>query len=154
MTSGDAADGLATGTKRMMSGLENIEIFQDWMQAHLEQDVDKMLSFVSDDIVLRRSSSGFVPRRGKDEVRSHWMAVFASFPDLREEIIDVTGEGDTLIAEALLSGTMRGPIGNSQPTGARFRIRGAFRIDFRDGLIRSVMSYWDTADMSKQLGLS
>ena len=154
MTSGDAADGLATGTKRMMSGLENIEIFQDWMQAHLEQDVDKMLSFVSDDIVIRRSSSGFVPRRGKDEVRSHWMAVFASFPDLREEIIDVTGEGDTLIAEALLSGTMRGPIGNSQPTGARFRIRGAFRIDFRDGLIRSVMSYWDTADMSKQLGLS
>ena len=138
----------------MTSSLENVEIFQNWMEAHLEQDVDKMLSFVTDDIVIRRSSSGFLPRRGKDEVRSHWMAVFASFPDLREEIIDVTAEGDTLVAEALLSGTMRGPIGNSQPTGAGFRVRGAFRIDFRDGLIRSVTSYWDTADMNKQLGLS
>lgn len=137
-----------------MGSLENIKIFQNWIEAHLQQDVDRMLGFVTDDIVIRRSGSDFVPRRGKEEVRSHWLAVFASFPDLREEIIDVTARGDTLIAEALLSGTMHGAIGNRQPTGARFEVRGAFRIDFRDGLIRSVMSYWDTADMTRQLGLS
>ena len=133
---------------------KNIAIFALWMQAHLERDVDKMLSFVTDDIVIRRSGSDFAPRRGKEEVRSHWLDVFASFPDLREDIIDTTSEGDRLIAEMLLSGTMEGPVGSHQPTGAGFRIRGAFRIDFRDGLIRSVRSYWDTADMKRQLGLS
>ena len=137
-----------------MSSPENIEIFEHWMEAHEERDVDRMLGFVTEDIVIRRSSSDFAPRRGKEEVRCHWLAVFASFPDLREDIIDVTAEGDTLIAEALLSGTMEGPIGNRQPTGAGFRVRGAFRIDFRGGLIRSVLSYWDTADMTRQLGLS
>ena len=142
------------GRTRAMSSTENIEIFERWMEAHQERDVDKMLGFVTDDIVIRRASSDFAPRTGKEEVRDHWLAVFASFPDLREDIIDVTAEGDTLIAEASLSGTMEGPIGNRQPTGAGFRVQGAFRIDFRDGLIRSMLSYWDTADMTRQLGLS
>ncbi len=137
-----------------MEATENIDVFERWMKAHRERDVDKMLTFVTDDIVLRRSGSDFAPRTGKEEVRDHWSAVFASFPDLREDIIDVTAEGDRLFAEATLSGTMEGSIGDWQPTGASFRTQGAFRIDFRDGLIRSVLSYWDTADMTRQLGLS
>ncbi len=149
----DAGD-LRRRHDRAMSSTGNLDVFDRWMEAHEERDVDRMLEFVTDDIEIRRSSSDFAARRGKREVRCHWTAVFASFPDLREDVIDVTAEGDTLFAEALLSGTMEGPIGDHPPTGAVFRVRGAFRIDFRDGLIRSVTSYWDTADMARQLGLS
>ena len=138
----------------MSSTEKNVAAFEHRIEAHRERDVEKTLGFVADDIVIRRSGSDFAPRRGKEEVRCHRLEVIASFPDLREDIIDVTAEGDRLIAEALLSGTMEGPIENRQPTGAVFRVRGAFRIDFTDGLIRSVQSYWDTADMKRQLGLS
>lgn len=57
------------------------------MEAHQERYVDKMLSFVTDDTVLRRAGSDFTPRNGKEEVRSHWLAVFDTFPDLREDIM-------------------------------------------------------------------
>ena len=43
---------------------KNIAIFALWMEAHLERDVDKMLSFVTDDIVIRRSGFDFAPEKG------------------------------------------------------------------------------------------
>lgn len=49
--------------------------FEHWMEAHRERDVEKMLGFVTDDIVIRRSGSDFAPRRGKEEVRCHWLDV-------------------------------------------------------------------------------
>jgi len=42
----------------------------------------------------------------------------------------------------------RRPAQTGQPGAA-----GAFRIDFIEGKIRSIKSYWDTAAMARQLGL-
>ena len=35
-----------------MEASENIDVFERWMKAHRERDVDKMLTFVTDDIVV------------------------------------------------------------------------------------------------------
>ena len=48
---------------------------------------------------------------------------------------------------------MEGPMGPNQPTGQSYRTQGAFRSDFTDGKISSILSYWDTATMKKQLSL-
>jgi len=48
---------------------------------------------------------------------------------------------------------MEGPMGPNQPTGKSYRTTGAFRFDFSEGKIRSILSYWDTASMAKQLEL-
>jgi len=48
---------------------------------------------------------------------------------------------------------MLGPMGPHQPTGGQYRLTGAFRLDFVNGRIDSILSYWDTAAMMRQLTL-
>jgi hypothetical protein len=39
------------------------------------------------------------------------------------------------------------------PSHGHYQTQGAFRFDFSNGKIRSILSYWDTAAMARQLGL-
>lgn len=45
-------------------------------------------------------------------------------------------------------------MGDKAPTGKSYNVTGAFRIDSTEGKIRSIKSYWDTAAMARQLGLT
>jgi predicted ester cyclase len=78
---------------------------------------------------------------------------FLSSPDFRMEAVDLTSDGDTLFAEISHGGTMEGLMGPKEPTGRCYQTQGAFRFDFSEGKIQSILSYWDTAAMAKQLGL-
>jgi steroid delta-isomerase-like uncharacterized protein len=137
-----------------MGSRENTETFTKWIEAHRAHDLDTMLTFVTDDITIQSAAGGDMPpAKGKDEARHHWQTIYNSFPDMRMDAVDLTSEGDTLFAEISHGGTMEGPMGPKQPTGKSYRTQGAFRFDFSDGKIRSILSYWDTAAMAKQLGL-
>ena len=68
------------------------------------------------------------PANGKEEARVHWRTISHG-------------------------GTMKGKMGEWEPTGKEYHTQGAFRIDFKEGKIRSILSYWDTATMLRQLGL-
>ena len=137
-----------------MGSRENTETFTNWIEAHRAHDLDTMLTFVTDDITIQSAAGADMPpAKGKDEARHHWQTIYNSFPDMRMDAVDLTSEGDTLFAEISHGGTMEGPMGPKQPTGKSYRTQGAFRFDFSDGKIRSILSYWDTAAMAKQLGL-
>ncbi len=137
-----------------MGSRENTETFTKWIEAHRAHDLDTMLTFVTDDITIQSAAGGDMPpAKGKDEARHHWQTIYNSFPDMRMDAVDLTSEGDTLFAEISHGGTMEGPMGPKQPTGKSYRTQGAFRFDFSEGKIRSILSYWDTAAMAKQLGL-
>jgi steroid delta-isomerase-like uncharacterized protein len=137
-----------------MGSRENTETFTKWIEAHRAHDLDTMLTFVTDDITIQSAAGGDMPpAKGKDEARHHWQTIYNSFPDMRMDAVDLTSEGDTLFAEISHGGTMEGPMGPKQPTGKSYRTQGAFRFDFSDRKIRSILSYWDTAAMAKQLGL-
>ena len=137
-----------------MGTSQNAETFNRWIEAHRAHDIDTMLSFVTDDVTIQSAAGGNMPpAKGKDEARHHWQTIYNTFPDMRMDAIDLTSEEDTLFAEISHGGTMEGPMGPRQPTGQSYRLDGAFRIDFSDGKIRSILSYWDTAAMAKQLGL-
>ena len=137
-----------------MGSRENTETFTKWIEAHRAHDLDTMLTFVTDDITIQSAAGADMPpAKGKDEARHHWQTIYNSFPDMRMDAVDLTSEGDTLFAEISHGGTMEGPMGPKQPTGKSYRTQGAFRFDFSDGKIRSILSYWDTAAMAKQLGL-
>ena len=137
-----------------MGSRENTETFTKWIEAHRAHDLDTMLTFVTDDITIQSAAGADMPpAKGKDEARHHWQTIYNSFPDMRMDAVDLTSEGDTLFAEISHGGTMEGPMGPKQPTGKSYRTQGAFRIDFSEGKIRSILSYWDTAAMAKQLEL-
>ena len=64
-----------------------------------------------------------------------------------------TADETKIFAELSHGGTMKGKMGDKEPTGKEYRVAGAFRLDFQDGKIRAIKSYWDTASMIMQLGL-
>lgn len=138
----------------MESTPENVATFTKWLEAHRAHDIDTMLTFVTDDVTIQSSAGADMPpAQGKDQARHHWQTIYNTFPDMRMDEVDVTIGDDRLFAEISHGGTMQGPMGQKQPTGRSYRTQGAFRIEFSAGKIRSILSYWDTASMAKQLGL-
>jgi steroid delta-isomerase-like uncharacterized protein len=136
-----------------MSKEQNIDTFTNWIEAHRAHDLDLLVTYLTDDVTIESSAGrNMPPAKGKDEARNHWRTIFRTFPDFRMEAIDLTSEGDTVFAEISHGGTMEGAMGPRQPTGKSYRTQGAFRLDFSDGKIRSIHSYWDTGSMAKQLG--
>ena len=138
-----------------MGSNKNIETFTKWIEAHRAHDIDSMLTFLTDDVTIQSAAGADMPpAKGKDEARRHWQTIYNTFPDMRMDAVELTVNDDTLFAEISHGGTMQGPMGPRQPTGQSYRTQGAFRIDFSDGQIRSILSYWDTATMARQLGLA
>jgi steroid delta-isomerase-like uncharacterized protein len=137
-----------------MGSRENTETFDQWIEAHRDHDLDTLVTFLTDDITIQSAAGADMPpAKGKDEARHHWQTIYSTFPDMRMDLVDLTSAGDTLFAEISHGGTMKGPMGPKQPTGKSYRTTGAFRLDFSEGKIQSILSYWDTATMAKQLGL-
>jgi steroid delta-isomerase-like uncharacterized protein len=133
---------------------ENLRVFDEWITAHRAHDLDKLVSLLTDDIAIQSSAgSSMPPANGKEEARVHWGTIFKTFPDMRMELVDLTPGENRVFAEISHGGTMKGNMGDWEPTGKEYRTNGAFRIEFREGKIRSILSYWDTATMLRQLGL-
>jgi steroid delta-isomerase-like uncharacterized protein len=137
-----------------MPKAENLRTFDEWIQAHRAHDLDKLISFVTDDVTVRSAAGEKMPpANGKGEARAHWEAIFRTFPDFRMDAVAVTAEDERLVAEISHGGTMRGKMGPMEPTGKSYRLTGAFRMDFSSGKIQRIQTYWDTASMAEQLGL-
>jgi steroid delta-isomerase-like uncharacterized protein len=133
---------------------KNLKTFTQWIEAHRAHDLDKLVTFLTDDVTIQSAAGADMPpAKGKEQARHHWQTIYNTFPDFRMDAVALTSDGDTLFAEISHGGTMQGPMGPRQPTGRSYRTQGAFRLDFSDGKIHSILSYWDTASMAKQLGL-
>lgn len=133
---------------------ENVKTFEVWLAAHRAHDLDKLMECVNDDIVISSAAGqNMPPASGKPEARVHWQTIYNTFPDMRMDLLDLTVQEDRLVAEISHGGTMQGNMGKAPPTGKSYRVSGAFRMDFANGKIRRIQSYWDTASMAQQLGL-
>lgn len=133
---------------------KNTETFTQWIEAHRAHDLDRLVTYLTDDVTIESAAGADMPpANGKEQARHHWQTIYTAFPDFRMDAVALTSDGDTLFAEITHGGTMRGPMGPKQPTGRSYQTQGAFRFDFSNGKIRSILSYWDTAAMARQLGL-
>ena len=132
----------------------NTDTFEHWIRAHQAHEIDEMLTYLTEDVTISSAAGADMPPAvGREQAATHWQTIYTTFPDFRMEAVEVTEAGDTLFAEISHGGTMEGPMGPRQPTGKSYRLQGAFRFDFEGGRISSILSYWDTASMARQLGL-
>ena len=154
-----------------MGTQDNIRTCRGFVDAHRAHDIEKMVTFLADDINIRSATGRDKPPfRGKEEAAAHWRSMYTTFPDFRMDIMEVTAEGDRVLAEIEHGGTMKGPmkgqtddwesthypfshLKDKGPTGKSYRVQSTFRMDFSDGKIQSIISYWDTMSMLSQLGL-
>ncbi len=107
---------------------------------------------ISPEYVTYSSSSGEVARglaafeRGVKNQR-------AAFPDLHYAVDSVVGQGDTLAIRLTLTGTMKGKMGNNEPTGKSFVLKMMLFNKYVDGKCVEATNYYDSASLYKQLGI-
>lgn len=91
---------------------------------------------------------------GEEEVRRYYARSRAAFPDQRNEIHAIHHAEDAVIVEFDLLGTHLGEFADAPPTGKTFRCRMAAVFEFEDDLIVCERVYFDSATITRQLGLS
>jgi predicted ester cyclase len=84
-----------------------------------------------------------------------WFGSFRrSFPDLRMELVQLVGDGDTVVGRFACSATHRGEWRGHAPTGLRFEdVDEVYFFGFEGDRIVSVWGIEDTLDRFRQLGL-
>jgi len=91
--------------------------------------------------------------RGPEEMGA-WLAEnMATFPDYREEIKWLVGEGDFVAWRSRGRGTMTGPMGPFPATGRTMEVAIIGMHRFADGQIVETWTSWDNLDVLRQLGL-
>lgn len=133
----------------------NVEqMMRDSIAAYNAQDIEKFLTYCTDDIVYE-AMSGARLIRGKEEMRPYLGEVFSAFPDFKIDLKLAFACDGWAAMEWIMSGTFKGvlqPLG-LQPTGKRFSVRGASITKLRDNKVWRNTDYYDSADLFRQIGV-
>jgi steroid delta-isomerase-like uncharacterized protein len=130
---------------------------EQWIKGEEEawssQDIEGILSFYTDDCIYE-DLAGPTICRGKEEIRTYAMNVFAAFPDVKIETKSFFVSGNHMCIEAVISGTYLGNIPGSPPAnGKSFSVRCAHICELHGGKATRVTDYYDMASVMRQLDL-
>lgn len=126
-------------------------LYDDWN----ERDFDHLAGLVTDDcdILLVGSGSHF---RGPQGARAFSQMWADGFPDGKVTVERVIAAGQSCVIEHIgrgtHTGTLRAPGGDLEATGRSVTLELCDVFDFRDGMIRSMRSYFDSASLLMQIG--
>jgi predicted ester cyclase len=96
---------------------------------------------------------GFEEIHGPEGMRAFLAGNQATFPDYREDVEMLVGEGDVVAWRSVGSGTQLGPMGPFPPTGRRMSLVIIGMHRFEDGKIAETWTSWDNMAALVQLGL-
>ena len=88
---------------------------------------------------------------GGDEVARYYRETWATFPDFALSLIELHHADDAVWAEFSMTGTHLGARRGFEPTGKRFRCRGAAIFSFEGDALTGVRIYYDTGTIARQL---
>jgi steroid delta-isomerase-like uncharacterized protein len=129
------------------------KMLKEWAAAWNSHDLDKIISFYTDDCVLEDNGLGVVCH-GKKELVALCKSSFIDVPDVRFESKSLFNTGNWVAWEWTMTGTQ---VHSSNPaipaTGKRFSVRGASIIEIHNGKIRRETDYYNMLTMMQQLGL-
>ena len=135
---------------------ENAEIARELYDRWNARDFDRVAELMAKDgeIVLVGSDTRFRGPDGALEFSRMWAD---GFPDGRVEVDRTVASGDyvciELTGKGTHTGTLRGPAGDIAATGRSVTLHLCDFYEIRNGKIRSVHSYFDSASMLTQLGI-
>jgi steroid delta-isomerase-like uncharacterized protein len=95
--------------------------------------------------------------RGPNGIRQNMEQWRRAFPDARMEVTNVVAFGDWACVEFVGRGTHTGPFqtpgGTVEATGRRVELQVCDLLRFKNDKVIDARSYYDTATMTRQLGL-
>jgi steroid delta-isomerase-like uncharacterized protein len=117
------------------------------------RDVERFLSFHTDDVIIENVATGLVTRGKGEEARVTLNCVFAAIPDYRMELTSYFASGNRLCEEYVVSGTHTGDHMGIPATGKSFSCRGVLVRELREGKTCRACTYYDSATLLRQLGV-
>jgi steroid delta-isomerase-like uncharacterized protein len=130
----------------------NEQLFKQFMEAENSHDIDKILSLVTDDVVIEDVAWGIV-MKGKDAVRQSYSDFLKAIPDFKLEPKSWIITDKSFAIETIFSGTQKGDFPGLPATGKHFTIRGCSFGEIQNGKVKGRRDYWDSASMLRQLGV-
>jgi steroid delta-isomerase-like uncharacterized protein len=135
-------------------GVKMTKMLEDYFTAWNSQDVERLMSFFTDDCLYEDVSLKRIVR-GKAELRALLESVFADIADFQMDIKSVFSTGRWGASEWTMSGRF---VHSSDPlltaTGKSFLIRGATVFEMSDGKISRNTDYLDLTAFLKQVGIT
>lgn len=128
------------------------KMFQNFNDRRLEWNAE----LISPDCRWTDQATGKVYRgpQGEREFNQGWLT---AFHDAHVEVRTLVGSGDTVCCEFVGRGThtgiLNGPQGPVQPTGRTLELPLVDVTTWRNGRIVEGRTYYDTATLTRQLGL-
>jgi predicted ester cyclase len=114
--------------------------------------LDLVDELVAEDFVDHVELSG-LEGNGRERYRASVVAIRSAFPDYREEILFLVGEGDVAVSYVRGSGTHKGSLYGIEPTGRRAEWQAMGALRFRDGQAVERWGVGDSLGMMQQLGV-
>ncbi|HEX7086833.1 MAG TPA: ester cyclase [Vicinamibacterales bacterium] len=134
----------------MPTNSDVIRAFVDALNAH---DWDALDRLVAPDFVRHSAAAGKPGVRSRDDLKAYLRRELETFPDAREEILDIFGERDRVAVRHRFSGTQRGRLGPHPATDRRMTSEYLAIYRLESGLIVEAWAEWDNASSLRQLGL-
>jgi steroid delta-isomerase-like uncharacterized protein len=132
--------------------IQTEQMFREYLAAWNAHDLDKMVSFFTDDCVYENLARGQT-YRGKDELKAWAKGAFDAIPDFKLDVTSLFASGDWVACEWVMTGTQAGALPGLPATGKSFSVRGGTIAQLKDGKILRNADYWDLATFLHQLGL-
>jgi steroid delta-isomerase-like uncharacterized protein len=129
------------------------KMLQDWNEAWNAHEVERILSYFTDDIVFEDLGGARV-MRGKAEMTTWISETLSAFPDFKTDLKSLFVSGKWAGSEWVTSGTLKGKLRHLKPTGRSYSVRGASIMELRGGKIKRNTDYYDSATMIRQLFLA
>jgi steroid delta-isomerase-like uncharacterized protein len=128
------------------------KMMNDYIAATNAHDVEKVLTFFTDDAVYDCTPMGKVSR-GKKEIKDFLNSTNADFPDFKLEMKSGFNAGDWGAGEWVMSRTFaHSNIPQMPATGKKFSVRGATILEFSGGKISRHTNYWNLVSFLQQVG--
>jgi steroid delta-isomerase-like uncharacterized protein len=77
-----------------------------------------------------------------------------AFPDMQILVEEIVAEGEIVMAEVRITGTHEGEFKGLPPTGRSVDVPGMGKFRLADGVVEACHLYYDTRELTAQLGLS
>ena len=124
--------------------IEVEKMYQDYGAAWASNDLDKILSFYTDDCVYEDLPSDTVCRN-KDELKRFFETTLATIPDITFELISFFSSGNMLCSEYFIKGTVGGGGDGTSDSDIKLSTRTASIYELKEGKFSRVRNYYNSS---------
>jgi steroid delta-isomerase-like uncharacterized protein len=138
---------------RIMSADTPKQVTLKWVTAYNNHNPDEAAALYDENATNLQMPYG-KPVQGREAMRSTYVKIFQSFPDIHVQVENLVENGQWVVVEWRFGGGMQGEFAGHSPNNSQFDMRGCEIFEIVDGKIRTQRGYWDKATMFGQLNIN